>query len=374
MTSLKLAFEGGDAVFPSGPPTWPVADDEVLNSVQAALADGSWGRYEDRWTEQLAEQLATLSGCNEVMLCSSGTVAVEVALRAVDVQPGDEVILAAYDFPGNFRAIEALGARPVIVDVVENGWVIDAQQVAEAVQPETKAVLFSHLHGQLADCKALQNVCKENNLALIEDVCQMPGGLLDNQPLGSYGDVSVFSFGGSKLLSSGRGGAIATSDPEFFQRAKIYCNRGNEAFPLSQLQAAALLPQLAKLESRNDIRFKSVQQIWDATADLNYLTRLQQIVDVPHSPAFYKLPWLLDVSIRTRDEFVTIGKAEGLAIDVGFRGFTRRSVKRCRTHGTLINSRIASQQTVILHHPILLESEPLVELVAMALIKICSAQ
>lgn len=374
MTSLKLALDGGDAVFPGGPPTWPVADDEVLNSVQTALADGSWGRYEDRWTEQLAEQLSNLSGCEHVMLCSSGTVAVEVALRAVEIQPGDEVILAAYDFPGNFRAIEAIGARPVIVDVVDHGWVIDPQQVAEAIKPETKAVLFSHLHGQIADCEALQAVCREHNLALIEDVCQMPGASLGEQPLGTFGDISVFSFGGSKLLSSGRGGAIATSNPEFFQRAKIYCNRGNEAFPLSQLQAAALLPQIAKLESRNTARLKSVKQILEATTELTYLTPLQQVVDGPNQPAFYKLPWLLDVSIRTRDEFVAIGKAEGLAIDVGFRGFTRRTVKRCRPHGTLINSRIAAQQTVILHHPILLESEPLIELVAMALIKICSAE
>lgn len=373
MTSIQLAIEGGDAVFPGGPPTWPVADDDVLNSVQAALADGSWGKYEDRWTEQLAQQLSRLSGCDDVMLCSSGTVAVEVALRAVEVQAGHEVILAAYDFPGNFRAIEAIGARPVIVDVVENGWVIDAQQVAEAIGPETKAVLFSHLHGQIADCKALQEVCREHNLALVEDVCQMPGGSLDNQPLGSFGDVSVYSFGGSKLLSAGRGGAIATASPEIFQRAKIYCNRGNEAFPLSQLQAAALLPQIGKLEDRNVKRLSSVRHILESTAELPNLTGLQQIVEQPHHPAFYKLPWLLDGSppYRTRDEFVAIAKAEGLAIDVGFRGFTRRSVKRCRTHGTLINSRIASQQTVILHHPILLESEPVVELAAMGLIKIC---
>ena len=89
------------------------------------------------------------------MLLSSGTVAVEVALRAVDVQPGSEVILAAYDFPGNFRAIEAIGARPVIVDVVENGWVLDADQVAEAIGPETRAIIASHLHGQVADCPRL---------------------------------------------------------------------------------------------------------------------------------------------------------------------------------------------------------------------------
>ena len=376
MDQPQLAIDGGDAVFPDGPPGWPIADDEILHSIQTALADGSWGRYESHWTEQLIEKLSQLSACEKVMLLSSGTVAVEVALRAVDVQPGSEVILAAYDFPGNFRAIEAIGARPVIVDVVENGWVLDADQVAEAIGPETRAIIASHLHGQVADCPRLLEICRANGLGFVEDVCQMPGGKLHDKALGSFGDVSVFSFGGSKLLSAGRGGAIATNNSDYFQRAKIFCNRGNEAFPFSQLQAAALIPQVGKLQQRNEFRLERVRQILTTSEELQPLSGLKQIVDGDLFPVFYKLPWLLEIGASnwTRDEFVATFQAEGLAIDVGFRGFTRRSVKRCRPHGTLINSRIASQQTVILHHPILLESETLVELVGLALIKVCSSR
>ena len=122
MNDLTLAIDGGVSIFPDGPPTWPIADDDILFNLQSALADGSWGKYDDKWTESLVHSLSNLSGTEHVMLCSSGTIAVEVALRAVDVKAGDEVILAAYDFPGNFRAIEAIGARPVIVDVVAGGW------------------------------------------------------------------------------------------------------------------------------------------------------------------------------------------------------------------------------------------------------------
>ena len=371
MNQSHLSIDGGETTFPEGPPKWPIADDDILHNVQTALADGSWGKYESDWTEQVAKRLAELTQCENIMLCSSGTVAVEIALRAVDVQPESEVILAAYDFPGNFRAIEAIGARPVIVDVIEDGYVIDPDEVAAAISEKTKAIIVSHLHGQIADMPTLKTICEENNLRLIEDVCQTPGGCLNESPLGRFGDVGVFSFGGSKLLSAGRGGAVVTKNADFYQRAKIYCNRGNEAFPFSQLQAAALLPQFEKLESRNVTRRQRVEQLLEATNQITILKPLkQQTGDV--FPVFYKLPWLIENSNTgwTRSEFVQAVQAEGLAIDTGFRGFTRRSVKRCRQHGPLINSRIASQQTVILHHPVLLESEAIIDRAAYALNKV----
>ena len=370
-----LAIDGGQPVFPDGPPQWPIADDSVLNSVRTAMADGSWGAYEARWTDELAVQLSKLTNREHVFLCSSGTIAVEIALRAVDVKPGSEVILAAYDFPGNFRAIESIGARPVIVDVVDGGWVMSPEECESAISNETSAIIISHLHGQVADLNAFETICKKHNLHLIEDACQTPGGYIDGKPLGSFGDVSVFSFGGSKLLSAGRGGAVVTGSPDFFQRAKIYCNRGNEAFPLSQLQAAALLPQLELLNSRNSTRLERVQQLLTALEPIRVLKPLQQVVDANIESSFYKLPWLIETTGNdwTRNEFINAIQAEGVSIDAGFRGFTRRSVKRCRQHGSLINSRIAAQQTLILHHPILLESETMVQLAAEAITKVaCS--
>lgn len=370
-----LAIDGGKPVFPDGPPNWPIADDAVLNSVRSAMSDGSWGAYEARWTDELAERLIQMTDQEHVFLCSSGTIAVEIALRAVDVKPGSEVILAAYDFPGNFRAIESMGARPVIVDVVEDGWVMSPEECESAITSETSAVIISHLHGQIADVKAFKSICEQHGVRLIEDVCQTPGGTLDGQPLGSFGDVAVFSFGGSKLLSAGRGGALVTGDADYYQRAKIYCNRGNEAFPLSQLQAAALLPQVNKLAGRNETRRQRTQLIYQALEPMKVLKPMKQVVSQPHETAFYKLPWLIETAGTdwTRNEFVHAIQAEGVAVNSGFRGFTRRSVKRCRQVGSLINSRIAAQQTLILHHPILLESEPIVQLVAEAMTKVaCS--
>ena len=371
-----LAIHGGPPIFPDGPPAWPIADDEILSNVERALTQNSWGLYNGPWTDQLSAAVKQLSDCEFNILCSSGTIAVDIALRAVDVSPDSEIILAAYDFPGNFRAIEAARARPVIVDTVPDGWVIDAEQVSTAITDKTSAVIASHLHGQFADVQKLASVCRNANVYLIEDACQVPGATIGNRPVGSFGDVSVFSFGGSKLLSAGRGGAVATNNADIHQRAKIYCNRGNESFPISQLQAATLLPQFAKLAARNQKRNQSAAVLIEETSKIKELSGLKQILDDDLAPAYYKIPWLID-DVRsewTRDEFIRAIQAEGIPIDVGFRGFTRRSNRRCRQHGSLINARIASQQTVLLHHPILLESEAVLERLAMGIMKVINSE
>ncbi len=240
-------------------------------------------------------------------------------------------------------------------------------------------MIVSHLHGQIANIPAIKSVIETSGYAIpiLEDNCQAPGGRLGNQPLGSLGDISVLSFGGSKLLSAGRGGALMTNNAEFFQRAKIYANRGNDAFPLSQLQAAVLLPQLSDLEHQTNVRSQNAACLIQATADLPMLTGLSQVIDGEPLAAYYKLPWLLANATRggwTRAEFVRAFQAEGLAIDTAFRGFTRRTARRCRKVGSLVNSQIAAQQTILLHHPVLLESVETIKLVGEVIKKVALGQ
>src|SRR5262249_4920495 len=152
-----------------------------------------------------------------------------------------------YDFPGNFRAIEAIGARPVLVDLAAGAWTLDVEQVLAAISSQTKAIIVSHLHGSLADMRRLREIADERGLAVVEDACQVPGARVEGKAAGSWGDCGVFSFGGSKLLTAGRGGAVVTNRDEVVQRIKIYCERGNDAFPMSELQAAVLEPQIPLL-------------------------------------------------------------------------------------------------------------------------------
>lgn len=370
MSEHQLALHGGPPTIPEGPPSWPRTTREIENSVSEALSDGSWGKYESRWTQNLIEKLAAQFQSEHVVLCSSGTIAVELALRGVGVRADDEVILAGYDFPGNFRAIEEIGALPVLVDVIQDGWIIDPTAVSDSISKKTKAIVVSHLHGQIADIAAIRAALEGTTIAIVEDACQSPGGFVEAEPLGSRGDVGVLSFGGSKLLSAGRGGAVLTNDADIFQRAKIFANRGNDAFPLSQLQAAALLPQLDELQSHTQRRHENVNRLVELTENLKRLMSLQQSVEREILPAYYKVPWLLANPTQggwTRDEFIQAIQAEGIAIDSAFRGFTRRSPRRCRKNGSLVNSQIAAQQTVLLHHPVLLESAETIKKVALAI-------
>lgn len=374
---MPLAIQGGAPEFPAGPPVWPRPSEAVRAALEAAYADGSWGRYHGGHVERLGIALAELSGCQHVWTCSSGTVAVELALRGLKVAAGDEVVLAAYDFPGNFRAIEAIGARPVLVDLKPGTWSIDAEQVAAAVTADTRAVIASHLHGSLADMRRLRAIADATGIAILEDACQTPGAIVAGRPAGNWGDCGVYSFGGSKLLTAGRGGAVVTSREDVLQRIRVFCERGNDAFPLSELQAAVLLPQLCELAEANAVRRKNVERLLESCANLQGLLPLLLPAASNNCPSFYKLAWLLEPSAfgaadiePFRQRFIAAVQAEGVALDAGFRGFARRGGQRCRTVGDLVQARRAAAATVILHHPVLLEPAEMIERVGRALHKV----
>jgi perosamine synthetase len=352
---------------------WPLPDQEVRAALEAAYQDGSWGRYDGPHCAGLRDDLREFFSCNEVMLCSSGTMAVELAIRGCGVSSGDEVVLAGYDFPGNFRAIEAIGARPVLIDVDPNSWCLNADCLAQVTGKRVRAVIVSHLHGGLADMPRIMQLAHKRGWQVVEDACQQPGGQLENRPVGMWGDVGVLSFGGSKLLTAGRGGALITNNRTIHQRAKIFAQRGNDAFPLSELQGAVLRPQLAKLPGLNRRRAKAAAQFQMATA--SWTTGLRAITHSADSqPAYYKLAWsFLPAEEDPTFQAQLIGALDaiGLPIGAGFRGFTRRVRQdqrarqdqqtlreptdgRCRQVGSLENSERLSHSTLLLHHPILL--------------------
>jgi dTDP-4-amino-4,6-dideoxygalactose transaminase len=378
----RLAIDGGAPLLPHGAPPWPQPDDDVRAALAAAYADGSWGRYLGPHSERLCELLAQMHGTRHAWLCSSGTIAVELALRGLKIGPGDEVILAAYDFPGNFRAIEAVGAKPVLIDLAAGQWGLDAEQLQPAVSPATKGVIVSHLHGSLADMRRVCQIAVKHGLAVVEDACQSPGAVVQGRPAGAWGDCGVLSFGGSKLLTAGRGGAIVTSRDDVVQRIKVFSQRGNEAFPLSELQAAAIMPQLPKLAGANQRRLAAASQLLAALSGLPGLIPLEIAASAGNQPVFYKLPWLLVGNSdacdspqfeQLRGRFIAAVQREGVQIDEGFRGFARRTSQRCRVVGDLQHARRAAAGTLLLHHPHLLESAETVALVAKAIAKVARA-
>ena len=361
--SRTPAICGGAPAFPDGPPTWQPHVAAVDEALRESVARGDWNRYHGPASAALVERLQQLVGVEFVIPASSGTIAVELALRGVGVEPGDEVILAAYDFPGNFRAVEAIGATPVLVDIDPQTTCLDVEQAATAIGSRTKAIVASHLHGGLVDLPRLREIANAaGSVAIVEDACQAPGAIVFGKPAGAWGDVATFSFGGSKLLSAGRGGAIATARADVQQKIKVFGERGNLAFPLCELQATVLLPQLEHLVADNMRRLAAARTIATCCEAVAGLTPVCILSDVSE-PAFYKLGIAYDGTALggyTRAEFCAAAQAEGIALDAGFRGFAMRGGRRCRRFGDLPHARAAAHQTMLLHHPVLLQADAVV--------------
>jgi perosamine synthetase len=367
------ALLGGPAVRPQGPPDWPVPDEDVLQALQAAYRDGSWGKYDGGNVRRLEERLAEYHQLPHALACGSGTFAVEAALRALQVGPGDEVLLAAYDYPGNFLSVHAIGALPVLVDVAPGNWNLLPEHLAAAVGPRTRAAIVSHLHGGVVPMPAVHAVAKRHGLRVIEDAAQGPGAWVHGRRAGTWGDVGVLSFGGSKLLSAGRGGALLTRHADVCQRARLVLNRGNHVCPLSELQAAVLLPQLDKLDARNAWRAAAVARLREGLADVPGLRPFRNDPqDGDTQPGYYKVGLRLDEEQfgLPRDRLVAAVRAEGVALDEGFRALhVGRSPRRFRQAGSLTEAERAGRATVVLHHPVLLGSPADVAEVGMAVRK-----
>ncbi|MEC9095645.1 MAG: aminotransferase class V-fold PLP-dependent enzyme [Planctomycetota bacterium] len=337
---------------------WPPQNEDVFAALKSVYRKGDWGRYHGAETQKLEEKLAEYFSCSHVHLVCSGTIGVELALRGLGVESGDEVILAAYDFPGNFRSIEAIGARPVLADIACGSWSLCARSFEAALSPSTKAVIVSSLHGGLADIQSISETARQRGVLVVEDICQVPGAMVNGRRVGTYGDVAVLSFGGSKLLSAGRGGAILTSDESIWQRINVFKDRGNDAFALSQLQAAVLNPQLECLDEYNLVRRKNADKLIERTASIDGVLGLSHAKD--DVATFYKVAWLVS-SGQQRAELLTVARELGLPLFEGFRGFAKRSERRCAKPVALDNSQLAAEGTVLLHHPPLLAEDSVID-------------
>ncbi|MGV2342127.1 MAG UNVERIFIED_CONTAM: aminotransferase class V-fold PLP-dependent enzyme [Planctomycetaceae bacterium] len=302
------------------------------------------------------------------VLCSSGTAAMELALRGCRVgqSAGDEVVLCAYDFKSNFINVLLVGGKPVLVDTLPGEPTMDPQRVRAALTERTRAVIVSHLHGLSGGVQEIRELAAEQGIPVIEDACQAIGGVYGGRRAGSIGDVSIFSFGGSKLITAGRGGALLTSSTAVAQRVQLWQQRGNEAYPLSELQAAVLLPQLTLLEARGVLRMASVDRLLH---QLKSDPLLEPVVPAElrleperrpagFLPAFYKMAFRLKtgVSAILRETIASRCQDAGILLSPAFPALHRIHARsRWRAEGDLGNAEDLGQRLMTLHHPLLLQ-------------------
>jgi perosamine synthetase len=372
----RLALFGGRPVRSEGPIERVVNRLEIQAALERAYHDGDWHKYHGKNTERLHESLADFHGVSHVELCCSGTAALEIALKGVNVKPGDEVLVSGYDFRGIVASVLAVGAMPVVVDIDLTTLAPTVANYSKAVTERTKALVVSHLHGNAAPVDSIMEWAKPPGIAVVEDACQAPGAMIAGKRAGAWGDVGVLSFGGSKLLTAGRGGAVLTSDPRIAQRIKLHCERGNHAFPLSELQAAVLLPQLETLDDDNRLRFQAVKWLVERL-DSRFGVTPTVAARSDVSPAFYKLGLLLTGdhwNAHARETVAAAFRAEGVAIDEGFAAVPSLFAKaRFRAADDLSASMIAGERMLVLHHPVLLAGEDELELIVNAVQKVSNA-
>jgi dTDP-4-amino-4,6-dideoxygalactose transaminase len=336
----------------------------VEESVHRCLAGGHWRNYSGPSLEMLTDWFKSNLRQPYVRFCSSGTIGVELALRSLHLQPGDEVLLCGYDYPGNFRVIEDCHAKVVLCEPSKSQiWSPDIESLEQSVAPATRAIIVSHLHGELATMDRIVPWARDRGIVVIEDACQAIGGTLQNRPVGSWGDLSVFSFGGSKLVSAGRGGVVLTSNPLFAQRMTRYSEKGNDAFAISELQAAALVPQCERLKDDHSIRSRNAEKFLREVSQFEWLRapRARTHTDCAYthtdSPAYYKLGLLCDFDSISmdRERALWTWKERGIVVGEGFPGFANRSRKRFRSHDSLEATGRLAASTIVFHHSHLLD-------------------
>ncbi len=239
----------------------------IKEEIDAALLEGVASTQYILGEElvRFEEEFAGYCGARYCVGVGSGTAAILLALEALGVSQGDEVIVPANTFSGSVLPVLRLGATPVLVDCDEETATIDVGAVSAAVGPRTKAVLAVHLYGHPADMDPLGQLCASHGLALVEDACQAHGARYKGRRVGSLGRIAAFSFYPSKNLGAyGDGGAVTTDDEELAERIRVLRNLGQSSQythgaegwneRLDTIQAAVLRVKLRYLDGWNALR------------------------------------------------------------------------------------------------------------------------
>ena len=214
---------------------------------------------------QLEKEFAGLYGFKYALAVTSGTAALECALAALGVGPGDEVIVPAWSWISCFTAIVRVGGTPVLAEIDES-FCLAPGEISRLITPRTRAVLLVHFQGVAADLEKIAAECHSHGIKLLEDCAEAVGATYRGKSVGTYGDIAIFSFQYHKFMTSGEGGMVATSDPTLYERAVRFHDIGQvrpyhaairkpsvpafsgDQFRMTELTAAMALAQLRKVD------------------------------------------------------------------------------------------------------------------------------
>lgn len=257
----------------------PQIGKEEIKAVTGVLKSGMLAQGPK--VKEFEEKFAKFIGVKYAVATSSGTTALEVAIRAHEIGPGDEVITTPFTFIASANAILYTGARPVFVDIDESSFNLDPEKIEKAINKKTKAIMPVHLYGNPCEMGEIMRVARKHKLAVIEDACQAHGAEYKGKKVGSFG-AGAFSLYPTKNMTTGEGGMLTTNSKEIYDKANLLRAHGSRVkyyhdilgynYRMTDLEAAIGIEQLKKLNKFNQIRLKNAKYL------NKYLSRIEGII------------------------------------------------------------------------------------------------
>ncbi len=295
---------------------------ETLAAVEAVLESQHFILGPE--VERFESEMATFVNCKHAIGCASGSDALLLALMALDVMPGDDVITTPFTFVATAGAIARLGARPVFVDIDPETYNLDVQKLARTITRKTRAVIPVHLFGLPADMSALKKIAEEHNLPIIEDAAQAIGARYGDRLVGTIGNVGCFSFFPSKNLGgAGDGGLLTTNDPQLAQRLRLLRIHGSSKkyhydvigvnSRLDALQAAILRVKLRHLDEWTEARRRNASRYQRLLRNAGLTEYISTPIEPPGTGHVYNQ---FVIRAAQRDELREHLKNEGIPTEI----------------------------------------------------------
>jgi perosamine synthetase len=272
---------------PIAKPNFGMEEEEVLKSV---LESGILVQGER--TRSFEKEFAEYIGVKHAIAVTNGTVALDVALKALNICSGDEVITSAFSFISSGNCILFQRAKPVFVDINPRTFNIDPMDVAEKITSKTKAIVSAHMFGQPAEMDAIKEMVEGKAISIVEDAAQAHGAEYKEQKAGSIGDIACFSFYATKNMTTGEGGMITTNNQKLAARARLLINHGQIRkyhhntlgynYRMTEFCAAIGSVQLKKLDDFNKKRIKNSELLTGGLCSFSGLTPPYVKKDVKH--------------------------------------------------------------------------------------------
>jgi dTDP-4-amino-4,6-dideoxygalactose transaminase len=331
----KLAITGGTPVRTRPFAAWPEYGEQEKTALTQVLEGREWGGYPSPNTcaALFNERFSAFQGARHGIGASNGTVTLEVALKAGGLHPGDEVIIPAYTWIGTAAAVLFAQGVPVFVDSDPANYCMDPAAFEAAITPRTHAVIPVHLGMEMADMDAITAIAGKHDLLVVEDCAHAHGARWRGKGAGSMGQFGSFSMQTSKLLTSGEGGMILTSNPRFAERCESLINCGRPSrndvykdrvmghnYRMTEFQTAILLAQLERLPDQSKRRLASALALEGRLRDVPGIAPLRWDARITE-PAIYHYLLRYDpegFSGVHRDVFLNALEAEGIPAEGPF--------------------------------------------------------